>query len=254
MEDVTHPSKPLFFLPKHITPLTAFSIQWMAIPSCHLLREAHLFLFLPHHTCNLSGSFVGFILKTPPASGHFSPPPPLQPWSGPVSFVTWTTATFFHRFPYVCPCSMVYSQESSQWPFLRHKTDHTTHLFKILHAKLLQSWANLGDPMDCSPLGSSVHGILQAKILEWVAISSSGGSSMAPITWNKSLSPSDGSLPHPGPATTWPDALLPTSLQILLNAYLPPCHPLRSKMWSHIGIFARSTLSAWNTLPTSFKS
>ena len=26
------------------------------------------------------------------------------------------------------------------------------------------------DPMDCSPPGSSVHGILQAKILEWVAI------------------------------------------------------------------------------------
>ena len=31
--------------------------------------------------------------------------------------------------------------------------------------------------MDCSPLGSSVHGVLQAKILEWVAISSSRGSS-----------------------------------------------------------------------------
>ena len=28
--------------------------------------------------------------------------------------------------------------------------------------------------MDCSPSGSSVHGILQARILEWVAISSSG--------------------------------------------------------------------------------
>ena len=28
--------------------------------------------------------------------------------------------------------------------------------------------------MDCSPPGSSVHGILQARILEWVAISSSG--------------------------------------------------------------------------------
>ena len=31
--------------------------------------------------------------------------------------------------------------------------------------------------MDCSPPGFSVHGILQARILEWVAISSSGGSS-----------------------------------------------------------------------------
>ena len=31
--------------------------------------------------------------------------------------------------------------------------------------------------MDCSPSGSSVHGIFQARILEWVAISSSRGSS-----------------------------------------------------------------------------
>ena len=44
-------------------------------------------------------------------------------------------------------------------------------------AKSLQSCLNLCDPMDCSPPGSSVHGILQARILEWVAISSSRGSS-----------------------------------------------------------------------------
>ena len=30
---------------------------------------------------------------------------------------------------------------------------------------------SLWDPLDCSPPGSSVHGILQARILEWVAIS-----------------------------------------------------------------------------------
>ena len=35
----------------------------------------------------------------------------------------------------------------------------------------------LCDPMDCSPAGSSVHGILQARILEWVAIPFSRGSS-----------------------------------------------------------------------------
>ena len=39
------------------------------------------------------------------------------------------------------------------------------------------SCIQLCDPMDCSPLGSSVHGIFQAKILEWGAISSSRGSS-----------------------------------------------------------------------------
>ena len=43
--------------------------------------------------------------------------------------------------------------------------------------KSLQSRLSLCDPMDCSPPGSSVHGILQARILEWVAISSSRASS-----------------------------------------------------------------------------
>ena len=40
-----------------------------------------------------------------------------------------------------------------------------------------QSCPALFDPMDSSPPGSSVHGILQARILEWVAIPSSRGSS-----------------------------------------------------------------------------
>ena len=40
-----------------------------------------------------------------------------------------------------------------------------------VRAKLLQSCLTLWDPMDCSPPGSFVHGILQARILEWAAIS-----------------------------------------------------------------------------------
>ena len=40
-----------------------------------------------------------------------------------------------------------------------------------------QSCPALCDPVDCSPPGSSVHEIVQARILEWVAISSSRGSS-----------------------------------------------------------------------------
>ena len=38
-------------------------------------------------------------------------------------------------------------------------------------AKSLQSCLTLCDPMDCSPPGFSGHGILQARTLEWVAIS-----------------------------------------------------------------------------------
>ena len=42
---------------------------------------------------------------------------------------------------------------------------------------MAQSCPTLCDPMDCSPPGSSVHRILQARVLEWVAISFSRGSS-----------------------------------------------------------------------------
>ena len=45
------------------------------------------------------------------------------------------------------------------------------------HAKLLQLYLTLRDPMDYSLLGFSVHGILQTRILEWFAMPSSRGSS-----------------------------------------------------------------------------
>ena len=44
-------------------------------------------------------------------------------------------------------------------------------------AKSFQLCLTLCDPVDCSPPGSSINGILQARILEWVAISFSRGSS-----------------------------------------------------------------------------
>ena len=43
-------------------------------------------------------------------------------------------------------------------------------------AKSLQSCPSLCDHMDCSPPGSSIHGVLQARILEWVAMPSSRSS------------------------------------------------------------------------------
>ena len=49
-------------------------------------------------------------------------------------------------------------------------------LHVCMHAKLLQSCPTLWDPMDCSLPGSSVHGILQVRILEWVPMPSSRGS------------------------------------------------------------------------------
>ena len=59
-----------------------------------------------------------------------------------------------------------------------------SHNFRLLgtvvcvHAKSLQSHSTLRNPMDCSPSGASLHGILQTKILDWVAMPSSRASSL----------------------------------------------------------------------------
>ena len=52
-----------------------------------------------------------------------------------------------------------------------------TRIRMELHANPLQSFLILWDSMDYSPPGPSVHGILQARILEWFAISFSKESS-----------------------------------------------------------------------------
>ena len=46
-----------------------------------------------------------------------------------------------------------------------------------MHPKSLQLCLILSDPMDCSPPSSSVHGIFQASMFEWIVILSSRGSS-----------------------------------------------------------------------------
>ena len=72
-------------------------------------------------------------------------------------------------------------------------------------AKSLQSCPTLCDPIDCSPPGSSVHAIFQARVLEWVAISSSRGD-----------------LPDPGiePKSNWQPDSLPLSHLGSLNVII----------------------------------
>ena len=60
-------------------------------------------------------------------------------------------------------------------------------------SEVAQSCPTLCDPMDCSLPGSSVHGIFQVRVLEWVAISISRGSSLPGI--------------EPGSPALWSDAL-----------------------------------------------
>ena len=55
-----------------------------------------------------------------------------------------------------------------------------------------QSCLNLRDPMDCSPPGSSIPGIFQARVLEWVAIAFSNQALDSTIFWcRKSIWPKD---------------------------------------------------------------
>ena len=72
-----------------------------------------------------------------------------------------------------------WSLEATLWLKSLHATS-TPATVKPLCAHECQatkSCPTLCDSMDCDQPGSSVHGILQARILEWVAISSSRGSS-----------------------------------------------------------------------------
>ena len=86
-----------------------------------------------------------------------------------------------------------------------HVTSEAKHLPSKLHsilpsiydifcacAKSVQLYPTLCDPMDCGSPGSSVHGILQTRILEWVAMPSSRRSSQPRSpTWQVDSLPSE---------------------------------------------------------------
>ena len=82
-------------------------------------------------------------------------------------------------------CTGIYQRDGAGHPQGRNGVPESpvTWIGNIpISAKSLQSCATLCDTMDCSPPGSSVHGILQARILEWVAMPSSMVSSW-PRDW-----------------------------------------------------------------------
>ena len=54
-----------------------------------------------------------------------------------------------------------------------HSAYYLTYTQSESESQVAQSCRTLCDPMDCRLSGSSVHGIFQARVLEWIAISSS---------------------------------------------------------------------------------
>ena len=73
------------------------------------------------------------------------------------------------------PCFTSGQSWISIWHIIIATSIHT-HIHTYVSV-LVAPCPALCDPMDCSLLGSSIHGILQARILEWVAIRFSRGSS-----------------------------------------------------------------------------
>ena len=89
-----------------------------------------------------------------------------------------STITNSSHFPPKIPLC---NTEDETAPFLlAHKM--ISFLLSCLKVLVTQSCRTLCDPVHCSPPGSPVHGILQARILEWVAIPFSRGSSR-PKDW-----------------------------------------------------------------------
>ena len=85
------------------------------------------------------------------------------------------------RFPlelpptsHTIPLLQIVSEHHAELPVLHSNFSLAIYFTNpCMYAKLLQSCLTLCDFTNCSPPGSSVHGILQARIMEWVAMPSS---------------------------------------------------------------------------------
>ena len=87
--------------------------------------------------------------------------------------------------------SLTFSTFYSLLKYFYHFFGHNVNIYLTVFIMCVcaQLCPTLCDPMDCNPPGFSVHGILQARILEWVAISSSMGSSQPRIKPTSPVAP-----------------------------------------------------------------
>ena len=108
-----------------------------------------------------------------------------SPWSFTFTLLPgWFSSSLVH-FLYSAACLFLYCTHKCQNTKAKDSVIQTpynseTHLIWLFFGGgglVTRSCPTLAIPMNCSPPGSSVHGISQARILEWVAFSSSRGSS-----------------------------------------------------------------------------
>ena len=96
--------------------------------------------------------------------------PKVESISPPLEFPLWSSSNHEIRWAFKSACVLGFASHCCSSVVLKTTLPCTC-------AKSLQSCLTLCEPMDCSPPGSSVLGTLQARILEWVAMPSSRGSS-----------------------------------------------------------------------------
>ena len=77
----------------------------------------------------------------------------------------------------ICHSMDKYRRHKAMWNKTGTKRQTLHYSIHESESEVAQSCPTLCDPMDCSLSGASVHGIFQARVLEWIAISFSRGSS-----------------------------------------------------------------------------
>ena len=96
-------------------------------------------------------------------------------WQLPLS-MGFSRREYCHGLPFPSPGDLPDPELKPGYPALQ--ADSLLSAIFAGESEVSQSCPSLCDPIDCSLPGSSVHGIFQARILEWVAMSFSGGSSL----------------------------------------------------------------------------
>ena len=105
----------------------------------------------------------------------------------------WANAGFpFHLLPEHSPSGSIRGKEPihkvpqifPSWGVAANTRRTTLNGNMSTSVSVAQSYLTVCNPMDCSPPGASVHGMLQARILQWVAIPFSRGSSQ-PRDWTE---------------------------------------------------------------------
>ena len=96
----------------------------------------------------------------------------------------WLSGLWYHPYPFILIfiCKTLSPKSFNLWRAygLVESIKSARRVYPVIMcvcAKSLQSCPTFCDPMDCSPPGSCVHWILQARILDWVAMLFSRGSS-----------------------------------------------------------------------------